>query len=119
MVDVTADVDTIFEWKEEEDSEYNICRLRIYWITWEKAVVITKNLSEDSSNSITDITKKVIYFTNHYYDLVSNKLMLIEHYSTNDKAEKDIYVQVIITNDKAVRCEIQKSQLVELIGKSI
>jgi len=119
MVDVTADVDTIFEWKEEDDSEYNICRLRIYWITWEKAVVITKNLSGDSSNSITDITKKVIYFTSHYYDLVSNKLMLIEHHSTDNSAEEDIYVQVVMTNDEAVRYEIQESQLVELIGKSI
>lgn len=69
MVNMTADVDIVFEWREEGDSEYSSCRLSIYWMTWDTAIVIARDLSDNLGNKIADITEKIIFLISHNYDL--------------------------------------------------
>lgn len=44
--------------------------------------------------------------------------MLIEHCSTDNSSDEDTYLQVLLTNNEAMRYEIERSKLIELIGKS-
>ncbi len=119
MIDMAADIDTVFEWIAEGDSDYSSCRLHIYWVTWDTAIVIARNLSNNPGRSIADIAEKIVFSINHSYDLAPNKTMLIEYHSTDDSFKEGTYLQVLLTNREAVRYEIDKSKLVELIGKSI
>lgn len=111
------DVDTVFSWESETDLEPNKCRMRIYWITWEKAVVLATDLTDNPGCKIANVTKELIHFTSHIYDLAPCKIMLVEHYSSNEFLDEDIYLQVLLTNNEVIRQKIDKSKLIELIGE--
>lgn len=119
MVDTADVVDAVFEWQTEGDYEYSSCRLSIYWITWDKAIVFFRNRSNNPDNKIVDISKKIMLLVSQNYDLAPNKTMLIEHYITDDSVEEDTYLQVLRVNNEAIRYEIKKSELIKLIGKPI
>ena len=114
------EVDTVFDWQSEKDPAHNQCRIRIYWITWEKAIIVATDISENSADSkIAKCTKEIISFASNLYDLFPNKTMLIEHYPKQDLSDEDIYLQVLLTKDKTVRYEIEREDLIRLINKQI
>ena len=46
--------------------------------------------------------------------------MLVEHYSTGNSPDEDIYLHVLLTlNNKTIRHEIDRSELRALVGKPI
>lgn len=118
MSDFTQ-VDTVFEWKEEGDADYKICRLRIYWLSWDTAIVIAINCSDKPVQRIDNTIKKIIFLIRHNYDLAPNKIMLIEHCPAENYSDEDTYLQIMLINNEAIRYEIDRSLLVELIGKTI
>ena len=114
------EVDTVFGWQSIEDSAHNQCRIRIYWITWEKAIIVATDISENSADSkIAKCTKEIINFASNLYDLVPRKTMLVEHYPKKELPDKDTDFQVLLTKDKAVRYEIDRDELIRLINKQI
>lgn len=118
-VTVADDVDTIFSWHSEGDCTVNKCRLRVYWITWEKALVIISEHTDNSGKKITHATRELIRLVSNLYDLLPHKIMWVEHYSEGNSSEQDAYFQVIITNNQVVKYQINKKQLTELSDKVI
>ena len=127
-------VDTVFEWQSEGDSGLNQCRIRIFWLTWEKAIVIVKNINyncdrsvdsghtdklhnDNAPSDITTATAEIVRFASNFYNLVPSKMMLVEYYPGKN-SDLDIYFHVLLSKDKTVRSEIAKSQLLKLIEKS-
>ena len=115
---MTNKVDTIFEWKSAEDCRYK-CRIRIYWLTWETAIIIATDINDNSSCPVASATREIVRFATDAYDLAPNKTMLIEHYRTDNAANKDTYLQVLLVDNEPVRYEMERSKLVGLIGKQI
>ncbi|MEY2858686.1 MAG: hypothetical protein RLZZ74_2999 [Cyanobacteriota bacterium] len=97
--------------------------MRVYWITWDKAIVIATDLTNNPGRKIANVTKEIISFTSHIYDLVPSKIMLIEHYLISDSSDADTdldtYLQVLLTNNGVVKYAISNSQVSELIGLPI
>ena len=112
-------VDTVLSWKAKECDKPNKCRIRIYWITWEKAIVIATDITAHPGITIDNTYDKIVRLARIHYDIAPNKLMLIEHYSTNDLLDKDIYFQILVINNQFIRYEIDKSELTKLLGKQI
>ena len=119
QITVTDDIDTVFFWESTGDDLPNKCRIRICWITWEKAVIIATDITDNPGKKIADVTQEIISFASKLYDLAPNKVMLVEHYAPNTLCHQDTYLQVIMTHDETIRYEIDESELVQLIGKSI
>ncbi len=112
-------VDTVFSWESEVDYKPNKCRIRIYWVTWEKVVVVATDMTNNPGRKIANVTKELLSFINHIYDLVPCKIMLVEHYSANNSFQEDSYLQVLLVNDEAIRYQIDQNRLMKLTEKSI
>ena len=119
QVTVTDDIDTVFFWESTGDDQPNKCRIRICWVTWEKAVIIATDITKNPGKRIADVTQEIINFASKLYDLAPNKVMLVEHYPPNTLYHQDTYLQVIMAYDGTIRYEIDKRELTQLIGKSI
>ena len=110
------DIDTFFFWESKADYQPNQCRIRIYWITWEKAIIIATDVTDNPGRKVANVTKEIMSFANHIYGLAPNKTTPIEHYS-NSELDEDLYLQVLLTNNEAMRYEIGWSRLKQLVGK--
>ena len=112
-------IDTVFEWKSSGNYESNKCRIRIYWLTWDKAIVIATDLGDHFGHQIANATKEIISFATDFYHLAPNKTMLVEHYIKDDLSNEDTYLQVLLVNNEPIRFEMAKSKLIKLIGREI
>ena len=97
-----------------EDDELNQYRLRIYWLSWTKAIVIASNITDLPGRKIADLTPQIIRFVNHNFDLSVDRVMLVEHYPTSSLRE-DLYLHVLYVNNEAMRYEISEDELSRLI----
>lgn len=109
----------IFDWQSEDEFAHNQYRVRIYWITWEKAVIIATDITENLEGSETANTREIISSICNLHGLVFSKTMFVEHYPSNDLPDKDFYLQVLFTKNEVVRYEIDRDKLIRLIGKQI
>lgn len=116
---MTNSVDTVFEWKKEGNYESNKCRIRIYWLTWEKAIVIVTDLGDRFGRQIANATEEIISFAADFYHLAPNKTMLVEHYITVNLYDEDTYLHVLLVDDEPIRYKMKRSNLIKLIGQEI
>ena len=112
------EVKIIINWLSKEDDELNQYRLRIYWLSKLKAVVVVSNVTNLPGRKIADITPQIIYFVSNNFDLSTNKVMLVEHYPISSLHE-NLYLHVLCVNNEVIRREISKDELTQLIGKPI
>ena len=110
------DLDTIFLWTSNQDSSEHKYRIRIYWISWEKAVVIITEINDDPSKIIAKTTKELVQFVCELYKLIPEKIMWVEHYAPSNSNDKDTYIQVLLMNAKASRYKLEPEKLERLIG---
>ena len=113
------DVDAVFSWHSEINCEPNACRLNIYWITWEKALVIATEITNHPGRKMHHAIQEIIEFAQNFYDLAPNKMMMLEHYKKANSSQEDTYFQVLVFGDEVIRYEIEKSSLIQLLGKTI
>lgn len=116
---MTNNVDTVFEWKTKKKYECNKCRIRIYWVTWETAIVIATDINEHLGLQVANATKEIISFVTDFYNLAPNKTMLVEQYLTGNSSDEDTYLQVLIMGSLSLRYEVKISKLIKLIGREI
>ena len=116
---MTDNIDTVLFWESQGDNRPNKCRIRIYWVTWEKAIVIATDITDRPGKKIANVTQEIINFVSNLYDLFPNKMMLVEHYSPGILLDKDTYLQVFVINNEAMRYQIDKSKLTQLLGTAI
>ena len=98
-----------------EDDELNQYRLRIYWLSSTKAIVIASNITYLPGRKIADITPQIISFVSNNFDLSVNRVMLVEHYPNSGLLHEDLYLHVLYVNNEAMRYEISKDKLMRLI----
>ena len=118
-VTVVNDVDTVFTWESEKDSQPNKCRIRVFWLTWEKTLVIVTELADNQGRQIASATLELIRLVANLYDLTHRKMMWIEHYPATTAVDEDTYLQVILLKNEAVRYEMERQQIEALIGRTL
>ena len=99
-------------WLSEND-ELNQYRLGIYWLSWNKAIVVASDITHLPGRKIADLTPQIIRFVNDNFDLSVNRFMLVEHYPISSLRE-DLYLHVLYVNNEAMRYEISKDMLTRL-----
>ena len=109
------EVKIIVNWLSQEDDELNQYRLRIYWLSWIKAVVVASDISCFPGRKIADITPRIIHLVDDCFELFSNNIMLIEHYPSDNLLGEDIYLHVLLRNNETMRYEINEHELTQLI----
>ena len=109
------EVKTIINWLSPEDDELNQYRLRIYWVSLVKAVVVASDITVLPKRKIADITPQIIRLVKDCFDLVPDRLMLVEHYPIS--IHEELYLHVLCVNNEFIRYEISNNELTQLIGK--
>ena len=108
-------VKIIINWLSPEDDDLNQYRLRIYWLSWVKAVVVVSNITNLPGRKIANITSQIIHFVNDNFDLSTNQIMLVEHYPISS-LDENLYLHVLCVNNEAIKYEISEDELTQLIG---
>ena len=103
------EVKIIVDWL-SEDNELNQYRLRIYWLSWTKAIVIVSDITGFPGRKIADLTLQIIRLVRDYFDLFPNQIMLVEHYPISSLRE-DLYLHVLYINNETMRYEISEDEL--------
>ena len=109
----------IIYWLSPEDNRFNQYRLRIYWLSWIRAVVIASNITVFPGRTIADITPEITCLACEYCDLFPDKIMLVEHYSISNVPNGDVYLHLLSVNNEIIRYDISEDELTCLIGKPI
>lgn len=111
------DIDTILIWKSNQDNSSQKYHLRIYWVSWEKAILIIRKINDQPDEIIFNTTKELVYFVCQNYQLKPGKIMWIEHFAANKMFALDTYFQASIFNTEVVQHKVEQSKLETLIGK--
>ena len=74
------DTDTVITWYSQIDQTQCKCRLRVYKISFDKAIVIISELDDNFGRSITDEASTLIHLICDEVALSPRKTMWIEHY---------------------------------------
>ncbi|MGB5634939.1 MAG: hypothetical protein WBM44_13180, partial [Waterburya sp.] len=104
------DIDTFFFWESQTDYKPNQCRMRIYWITWEKAIVIATDLTDNPGRKVANVTKEIISFVNKIYDLAPNKIMLVGITSDGSKYDNPRHLKKHERNLKRKQQKLSRKQ---------
>ncbi|WP_019507790.1 hypothetical protein [Pleurocapsa sp. PCC 7319] len=109
------EVNIIVTWESKKDDELNQYRLRIYLLSWIKAIVVASDITHFPHRKIADITPQIIRMVGDYFDLCPRNIMLVEHYPSDNSQDKDIYLHILLKGDEIMRYEIEKDKLTRLI----
>ena len=110
-------IDILFTWHSEIVKTESQCRLRIYKLTFDAAVVIVSNLPDNNPDyTITEESLTLIRLVCNKFALYPNKTMWIEHYPKGDLKEEEIFEQVILLWNDDWSKRIKKEQIEALLG---
>ena len=109
-------VDTPISWYSEIAQNQCKCRLRIYKITFDQAVVIVSELDNNPGCSIADEASTLIERVGLEFKLTSGKTMWVEHYPVGYLKEEEIYEQVMLVQGYTYSTRISKQKLEALLG---
>ncbi|MGB5710502.1 MAG: hypothetical protein WBM44_06295, partial [Waterburya sp.] len=102
--------------KQDFDSQ---CRLRIYYLTFDKAVVIVSELANNPGKSIADTATQLIHLVCYRFGLAPYKVMWVEHFFSGYLKESETYDHVILTPG-GITCQRVSQQYIEnLLGCSL
>ena len=112
-------VDTLFTWYSEIAQTDCQCRLRIYKITFDKAVIIASELPNNPGRSISDEALTLIHLVCYKFGQAPAKTMWIEHYPPGYLKQEDTYEQVMLGQFCVRSKRIAKPKLESLLGVSL
>ena len=87
----------------DTSNKYCECYLRAYWISEFNVVIIATDLNGNDDKKINHMTKEVVDFISHTYNISPNQLMLIEHYPSNEEQDYEYYIHVLLCDDREAR----------------
>ena len=119
MTSLSDKAKIIVNWLSPEDDELNQYRLRIYWLSWVRAVVVASDITVYPGRKIANITPRIICLVRNRFNLFPNQIMLVEHYPLASVLDADVYFHLLIVNNEVIRYEISKDELTLLIGKLV
>ncbi|WP_158500402.1 hypothetical protein [Xenococcus sp. PCC 7305] len=92
------------------------CRLRIYKITVEQAVVIASQLPDEASCSIADEALTLIPLICQKLLLKLTSIMWVEHYPKGYLKDEEVYEEVTLIQDKITSKRIKKQKIENLLS---
>ena len=113
------DIDTILVWSSNLDNSSQKYHLRIYWISWEKAIVIIRKINDLPDKIIFSTTKELVHFVCQEYQLRASKIMWIEYFAASKSNDLDTYFQVSLFQTEVVQDQVEQAKLETLIGKTL
>ena len=112
-------VEQEFKWYSEIGKRDCECRLRIYKITFDKAVVIASELKDNSGCSITDEAITLINLVCYKFGLSPSKTMWVEHKSEGYLKSEDSYDEIWLSMFHVQSRRIKKQNLETLLGTKL
>ncbi len=115
----TLNVDTIFTWQPTEQ-EFDIqCHLLIYYLAYNQAVVIVRELADNPGQSITDNVIQLVNLVCYRFALATYKVMWLEHSPAEYRQDEDTYTLVMLTLNQVLRQRVTQQSLERLLGCSL
>ena len=112
-------VDDKFEWYSEIGQQQCECRLRIYKISFDQAVVIVSELKAYPGRSIREEAITLINLVCYKFGLITLKTMWIEHYPEGYLREEDTYDEIWLSMFHVQSRRIKKEELETLLGRKL
>lgn len=115
----TLDVDMEFSWYSEVAKGNCHCRLRIYKLSFDSAVIIVSELLDNPGRSISDEASALIHLVCYQFGLAIYKIMWIEHYPGGYLKDEDTYDEIMLTTGIISSKRISQAKLEEFLGVSL
>lgn len=112
-------VDTIFTWQPNGYSIDCQCRLRIYKLSFDTAIVIVSTLPEDSSLALNGMMLELIHVVCYRFGLAPNKTMWIEHDPGWHPNSQEKYYEIILIWNEANWQKSSKEKIEQLLGQPL
>ena len=112
----TLDVDMKFSWYSEAAKGNCHCRLRIYKLTFDHAVIIVSELLDNPGRSITDEASTLIYSVCYQFGFAIYKVMWIEHYPGGYLEDGDTYDEIMLAVGRIFSRRVSQAKLEEFLG---
>ena len=109
-------IDILFIWHSEMTKTECRCRLRIYKLTFDTAVVIVSELTGNSGCTISEEALTLIPLVCNKFALSPTKTMWLEHYPKVDFKEEETFEQVMLLRNNDWSNRIKKEQIEVLLG---
>ncbi len=109
-------VDLLFTWRSKIAKIDCQCRLRIYKITFDKAVVIVSELPDNPGRSITEEALTLIQLVCHKFALNPTKTMWLEHYPQGYLKDEEVYEQLMLMQCNVYSSRIKKQKIEGLLS---
>lgn len=112
-------VDQIFTWQPPQQDFDSQCRLRIYYLTFDTAVVIVSELVDNPGKSIADSVSQLINLICYSFGLAPYKVMWIEHFPAGYLKEGETYNQVMLSPGGISCKRVNQPYIERLLGCSL
>ena len=109
-------IDTPITWHSQAAQTHCECRLRVYRVTFDKAVVIVSQLLNNTGRSITDEALTLIRLVCHEFALSPGKTMWFEHYPAGYLKDDETYEQVMLVQGYTYSTRVNKQKIETLLG---
>ncbi len=106
----------IFTWQTKEVSVKSRCYLRIYWLSFNRAVVIVSDLSDNLGLPIIYGGKELINLLCSHFKLTLGKIMWLEYFPTQNSQKLDLYYGVQLFSNKIIRYQLTKEYVERLLS---
>ncbi|MEM8720143.1 MAG: hypothetical protein AAGE84_12630 [Cyanobacteria bacterium P01_G01_bin.39] len=111
----TLDVDMLFTWYSDTAKGNCHCRLRIYKMAFNQAIIIVSELPDNPGRSITDEASTLINLVCYKFGFAPYKVMWIEHYPPGYLKDVETYDEVILGVGHISSRRIKKQSLEKLL----
>ena len=109
-------INTPITWYSETAQRHCECRLRIYKVTFDKAIVIVSEVQDNSGRSISEEVFTLIPRVCNEFALNPGKTMWVEHYPVGYLMEEETYNEVMLVMGYTSSKRIEKQKLEALLG---
>lgn len=106
----------MFTWRSQLAKIDCQCRLRIYKITINQAVVIVSELPDNPGRSITEEALTLIQLVCHKFALNPTKTMWLEHYPQGYLKDEEVYEHLTLIQCNVWSSRINKQKLEALLS---
>ena len=95
------------------------CRLRIFQLSREQAVVIVSQIPDSPTRSITDEAATLMQLLSDRFALNFNQTMWIEHYPFGYLKDDDVYEQISFAGNSVASQRIKRDRLESILQQEI
>lgn len=110
------DVDMKFSWYSETAKGNCHCRLRIYKLNFDHAMIIVSELLDNPGRSISDEASNLIHLVCYQFGFAIYKVMWIEHYPGGYLKDEDTYDEVMLALGRISSRRVSQAKLEEFLG---